>query len=190
MSSNPYKPPDANLNVPKAVESVSPEMMAIRERAYRAYVQEGDYVDGWRGFISGGNAETPFNWYAAFFGATWCCFRKMYVLATVVFVAGFVAAFLAGLAFFLLFPELAENATDRNYKLLAFGALVLFVRLPLGWWANWFYYRKASRTIQSVIDENLTDNDASIARIRGLGGTSVLAAIAMIALNIVANYFS
>jgi hypothetical protein len=190
MSSNPYTPPAANLNATETVETTSAEMLAMRERAYRAYVQEGDYVDGWRGLICGGNSGTPFNWYAAFFGATWCCYRKMYVLATGVFVAGLIAAFLAGLAFFLLFPELAENATDRTYKLLASGALFLLVRLPLGWWANWLYYKKASRAIQSVIDENLTDSDAIIARIRILGGTSALGAIAMMALNIIANYFS
>jgi Protein of unknown function (DUF2628) len=61
--------------------------------AYAQYAQEEYYSKEWESLIAKSNGGTSFHFEAAFFGTTWCFYRKMYAIGLIVFLLGTIAAF-------------------------------------------------------------------------------------------------
>jgi hypothetical protein len=185
-SVNPYAPTAVNLDLSRTSEPVSPEMEALRVAAYSAFARDDDYVVMWRPLLVEKETDLPFNWAAAIFSTAWCCYRKMYWQALGIYIWGNVVTIAASLLYFFAFRG-EEAVSPTSTLIVALAASVLLVRIPLGWFANWWYFRHASRRIQKSIDEHAPDSEAIHAGIRRRGGVSRLALGLVIAFHITVN---
>jgi hypothetical protein len=87
---------------------------------------------------------------------------------------------LAGLACGLLFPEVS----DIQLQVIAFAALGLLVRVPLGFIANKLYFKQATKVISKTINEVGNDAAALESELARRGGTSVPSLLLVLGLSI------
>lgn len=172
---DPYAPPVAELNEQGDVQSVSLDDL-------QSFTQEKHYVDRWRTRHQRGHGWTGFNWPALLVGPIWCFYRKQWWLGIGYWVAYFAAVFIGAIAYAFATADI-ESANERDFVLIAIGAMVL-VRLILAAFANNLYYRNAVRLIGKLRRQARDEADA-IARILRRGGTSAWGMMIGIAINVI-----
>ncbi|GEC89295.1 MULTISPECIES: DUF2628 domain-containing protein [Brevibacillus] len=129
-----------------------------------AYVHHHKYyLDVWRtkGF--------SWNWGAAFFGEAWFAFRKMYLLAIIIYSVNLCVGLLLGLV------GLDDATFYEIYIVFAITQRVLFALT-----ANFLYYVSAVQTIKKAHSKHTT---LDLDEIKKLGGTSVRAVIVVVLVN-------
>ncbi|MED1943882.1 MULTISPECIES: DUF2628 domain-containing protein [Brevibacillus] len=130
-----------------------------------AYVHHHKYyLDVWRtkGF--------SWNWGAALFGEAWFAYRKMYLLAIIIYSVNLCVGLLLG------FVGLDDATFYEIYIVFAITQRVLFALT-----ANFLYYVSAVQTIKKAHSKHTT---LDIEEIKKLGGTSVRAVIVVVLVNL------
>jgi len=123
------------------------------------------YVSRFERFASGGS-RASWNWPAFFVSFLWLLYRKMWGYAAIYFVA----PALIQVAFYFVFLALFEHDVAGGMSFLVFllATLLLF---PM--YANWLYYRVASKRIAEVTGRQ-PDPAKCASTIARLGGTGIL----------------
>ena len=157
---NPYQPPQA------AVDHDTHADATVSKLELATFARAAYYERKWAGAAIG-NFRLGFNWSAALLGDMWLCYRKMYWL-------GFTLLLLP--TALTLISELI--ATRAGYPLNHDEALALYfviaglIRLALGFFANYLYYRVALFEIAKIDADNLSNED-HLQRIHKAGGGSM-----------------
>ncbi|GED57763.1 DUF2628 domain-containing protein [Brevibacillus formosus] len=130
-----------------------------------AYVHHHNYyLNAWRtkGF--------SWNWGAALFGEAWFAFRKMYLLAIIIYSVNLCVGLLLG------FVGLDDATFYEIYIVFAITQRVLFALT-----ANFLYYVSAVQTIKKAHSKHTM---LDLEEIKKLGGTSVRAVIVVVLVNL------
>lgn len=137
------------------------------------------YVPRWVAVLSEQSVRGGFNWAAAFFGAYWCFWRKLYTLAFVILIAELLSTLLIGFIFLQGFDWQPTRETIGLQGWIA----ALPVRFLLGAHANTLYL---ARAIEAVGEARKThaDPDTQHDYLALRGGTSWLALGILIGLHL------
>jgi hypothetical protein len=108
-----------------------PEKLAPREAALLAYAGSKEWLKIWQGLIKQPGFFAGFNFGGFFLGALWCAYRKMYLLALIVYGVEMAALFKFG----ILWPMLATRGVlalcgYSIYFMQAQNAVDQWQRLP------------------------------------------------------------
>ncbi len=161
-------------SVQAAAES-APEKQPGQMDEWLAFCGEPRVPRQWQRYQEKVAGNCGFNWFAFLLGVQWFFFHRMYLNGLVSLVCE--VAPVAG------FAALASSAASHGHSMgsLASGAeiaIVLGVRVGIGYWANFARYRRAEREIEKVRALNLKPG-MHLDMVRAAGAVSLGAVIVL-----------
>ena len=173
---------DPTVEFPSDTGGAEPRPAEVsRITAYEIYADKRYYLNAWESLLSTNRGGFKFNWPAALFGLSWCFYRKMYVLGVALVVAVFIVALVFGVVLGLIAPG-EDHLGSVDEAFLAYVAIAI-VRVPFGFVANRFYFRKATQHIEKSYKAGLKGPDL-LEHLQRVGGTSPVALAVAIAITI------
>lgn len=143
-------------------------------------------------FISKKNSKLSLNFFALLFPEYFFFYRKMYgvgaialILSSVLKVPGMIMFILDGLFPSISLPQFFSDHIKAIETVNMYASVLsLALAVILGLFANYFYFRKAKKTLDEIEGMDITEEEKD-RLIDEKGGTSVLALIAGITTNVI-----
>lgn len=151
-----------------------------RYLAFKAFANSEYYIEQWSQLIEKGRGKTSFNLAATLFGTMWCFYRKLYWLGVSVFLSSVVIVTVAK------FVAITYATNPINLGLHPLLVIVVFVRIPLGFMANYLYFKHARHFVERLLSESTVESVQIKAARRG--GVSTSSAIFVAALNVIMRF--